>query len=737
MQHVLQTVQSFLTFLVPVACLALVYFLGRIKPIGRFYAVLLIPPGKLFFALSVILSPFDLKQKKSESKYPGLRTIVLLIALGFAVVALASDGYNTLQALPAIWPDANFTPPSLPAFFTYSMGWLFLSLPALTGMIWLEQKVELEVQIFTVPQAFQKQFERFIFLTFVLSFLASLAFNALKPSFTADNTSVVTQSLQICVFVLMGGLLPLVMALTVYILALGLQAVASLILTIAWFLTSLLADLIDFLVLDFTGNEWSIKDTHKGVRVIDRSSTVTIVPEHHAHSFLRDPAEASDAKTEGVVPIETQEVEKIPMGHPDKNAAIVFVGQFGSRMFPLIAQAVARLRATESILSSAWLDLAIALMQTTLPGIVDLSPTAAVRNTAMVHGESERQAYSTLLSHLVDRLVEIHQQTKGSPAPLFFVLDCRMLLYAVEMLESIKRRLPLHSLVVITSLSALDAQNKSVQTGIADMQSLVAEDIIETVMVVDPHSPFAHKFGENTQLHFLAQALISLVIAHKHSLHNRSCTNVFQELHHLSPFTTLSFASEAVALGKVPNRWAFVPFVKNHTGTGNYSDVLSQTRAGIHRVVTEETTRAFPAAVHTDSSCILLCSSPYELNNRRFADSLRDNSQHVSTHYPFASSLTVRGNGCPYPNHMGSKYLVTATLLYALHPASLAKLQAGKQQTITSVFPVPDATAPTNGKVNTPTEPAGEAKHTPVASSQPKIAAPINRRGRKNTKAGK
>src|SRR2546421_11132311 len=140
MSYMTHILQIFLTLLAPVVCLGIVYFLGRVKPIGRFYAVLLIPPGKLFSALSDFLSPYGVKQKKSESKYPGLRTIVLLIALCFAVVALAADGYNTLQALAALWNDASFSLPSLPSFFTYSMGWLFLSLPALTGAIWLEPK---------------------------------------------------------------------------------------------------------------------------------------------------------------------------------------------------------------------------------------------------------------------------------------------------------------------------------------------------------------------------------------------------------------------------------------------------------------------------------------------------------------------------------------------------------------------------------------------------------------------
>src|ERR1700694_3697262 len=112
MQQVFQTVQTFLVFLTPVVCLALVYFLGRIRPIGRFYAMLFIPPGKITHALSQLLTPYSLDGKKKGSKYPGLRTIVLTIALALSCVALTAESYNTLQAVQALWGDTSLTLPS-------------------------------------------------------------------------------------------------------------------------------------------------------------------------------------------------------------------------------------------------------------------------------------------------------------------------------------------------------------------------------------------------------------------------------------------------------------------------------------------------------------------------------------------------------------------------------------------------------------------------------------------------
>src|SRR5205807_2935195 len=140
---------------------------------------------------------------------------------------------------------------------------------------------------------------------------------------------------------------------------------------------------------------------------------------------------------------------------------------------------------------------------------------------------------------------------------------------------------PLHSLLVVTSLSSQDVQNKTAQAGIEDMQRLYEEDFIETVMVLDPHYSFAAQYGEETQYTFLAHMLVSMIIAHKHRLDNRSFTNVLHDLHSLSPFTALSFATEVVAVGKTPKRWAWLPGVAGHAGTGNYGDIITQVREAI------------------------------------------------------------------------------------------------------------------------------------------------------------
>src|SRR5437660_3311489 len=135
-------------------------------------------------------------------------------------------------------------------------------------------------------------------------------------------------------------------------------------------------------------------------------------------------------------------------------------------MLSTVTQKIATLRATESILTSVYLDLSITHVQSAIPDIIDLSPNHAQRKAALLHSDTEGQAYKTLLNQLADKLVETHLETKASPAPLIFVVDCHLLVDAVEMLEIIKRRLPLHSLLVVTSLSSQDVQNTTVQAGI-------------------------------------------------------------------------------------------------------------------------------------------------------------------------------------------------------------------------------------------------------------------------------
>jgi len=733
-----------------IVVLVVLYLVARrVKPFGYSVAFVCTVLSRLNVKLAeYLIKAADYCQKAclASLRYPpgvtdldywsGVVVLSRLVYFLLAACILGGETVNTLLVLPSLFQTASHL--HLPGIVELASAALFIATPAFLGAVLLEccGLVPHGFGLFPPMRKLMRWVVGVLAAVFLLLAIALTGYFYLyRAAYLLDPQS--TQGMSLLILSGLGLEIAAVSILALLALVVGGAGVVSLLLWTTEHLCRIIAavalflpSLLDVLAVHLSGGTMSVTADYIGPDPYQLPAS-SFPPSGGALSGYLD-----ETALVPMVAVSNSEKEH-SMFNPDKNAAIVCGGPFGSRMLPLVAHAIARLRATENILTSAWLDLTLPQMHTTIPGINDLSSSAVERNTAMIHGESEQQAYTTLFTQVGDRLIERHQDTKGSPAPLFFVLDCRVLSSAVAMLTSIKRRLPLHSLVVITSLSALDVQNTSVQTGIAEMQRLVAEDIIDTVLMLDPRSPFAKQYGENTQLHFLAQVLVSLVIAHKHSLHNRSCTNLFQELHRLSPFATLSVASEAVAVGKLPNRWAWVPFVNGHAGTGNYSDVLAQTRAGIHRVFFEETARAFPAQVHTDASCILLCTSPYEINNRRFADSVRDNNLHVSTHYPYATSITVRGNGIPYPTRIGSRYLVTVALLYPLHPAALPQLPEPKHQE-TTVLPVPEADEPINGTGATHAQvPQPEVNRTTASLVRAPSASPVKGRGRKQTKATK
>src|SRR5713226_4224353 len=137
MSQLFQSLQPYFTIILIAALIAAVYFSGRYKPIGRFYATVLYLPGLFLHSLATFLKPFDVEQKPNTSPDPGLRTIVLVIASIFAIVATLADGFLTLQALVVLTDDNSVTivlPASL-SWLTVSQGWLLLSLTAITGII--------------------------------------------------------------------------------------------------------------------------------------------------------------------------------------------------------------------------------------------------------------------------------------------------------------------------------------------------------------------------------------------------------------------------------------------------------------------------------------------------------------------------------------------------------------------------------------------------------------------------
>src|SRR5260370_25110148 len=130
----------------------------------------------------------------------------------------------------------------------------------------------------------------------------------------------------------------------------------------------------------------------------------------------------------------------------------------------------------------------------------------------------------------------------------------------------------------------------------------------------------------------------------------------------------------------------------------------------------------FGDQVATDTSSLVVVNVPIRLDDVRFNSIVRDTSLYVSSHHPHTSSIVVRGNGCAYPHHTGSRFLVQASCLFALPPSDFPKLQGGKSVKITPLFPLqPSTTAlePVNTKNG-----AGSAKEQKRELKQTKAVTP-------------
>lgn len=252
-----QVYQPVLTTLGFALIFAIVYFLGRIPPIGNMYATVFILIGKVLLRIEQWIEPFDTARRTNGSKNPGLRTIILVFSCFLALAALIAETFNTLQSLSALFTDASIALPALPGVLNFSMGLLFLAVPALIGSVYLEIKNALpeEAKIFVVPEKHAQKFERYIVGTFVLSVITSITFYALKAVYLFSPDSNGTHLLQIVSLILLGCSLPLVGAIILYILALGVHSAIGLLLTIVWFIAATLTDIFDFLSRLFTGEK--------------------------------------------------------------------------------------------------------------------------------------------------------------------------------------------------------------------------------------------------------------------------------------------------------------------------------------------------------------------------------------------------------------------------------------------------------------------------------------------------
>lgn len=308
--------------IIGIAALAFVvlYLAGRyIPPVGDMYAFVFGFAGK--FSAGVESGLVRLAYKvDEENEHPGLHTTVIIVTLSLALVALASGTWNTLQAIPTLFPDASFTLPSVPAWFNFAMGGLFASINMLFGSLWLEGKdaIPKEARLFNVGK-----FRGFVLFSFILSCLASVAFYGLKVVFLVNPDSNLTHLLQLSTFLLLGILEPFIGVVCLYLLALGVLTLLRIPVTVVWWIAHLATDLFEFLSLVFSGSDIRIgvRDKIVGTVVYVRDTSVTLThaqepqqklpPSHTPQAFLA-PVQDENAASSFVSPAPLTEVNVSP-----------------------------------------------------------------------------------------------------------------------------------------------------------------------------------------------------------------------------------------------------------------------------------------------------------------------------------------------------------------------------------------------------------------------------------------
>lgn len=607
----------------------------------------------------------------SQDCWQGLGVTARLMYLLLGSCVLLGDWYTTLQAIPALFGISS-APPPLRVDFSIPSAIVFLAVSALYGTGVLECAGLLPSATHLFPPLSGKA--RITVGCFcALGFVVSLGFNALfwelREWFLINPDS--TQLLAMIAFPVFGTLLTGASVLALWAIVIGLLGLWSVLL---WLVTgscsvlvaacSLLPSLLDTIAVFLSSGKMGVYQTFVAPPpyrlpdlvfarpwpwVVSSQTHVTVIQENTPVTLLPQP------------------LSEDLMHHLEKTASVVCIGPFGATVFPYAKTAITLLTATDSILTSAVCDLHTPHLDPGLSHILDLSPSQAEKRHAILHSRSEEQTYAGLMNNLGERLVEVHLKTKTTPAPLMFFIDSSLLPSAVSMLESVKRRLQLYRLLVITSASVSQFDKDDLRQGLAAMQALHAKDVIETCLILDPRSPFALSYGEETQLRFTCKALLSFLLSHTHSVTNRSFAKILEDLHVLSPFSALRFASEVIAVGRVPKRWAWLPSLKDRVGMGDLQDILTQIRQATYNAIEDETAAAFPSQIIADQQAALVVSIPLTLRDSRLDTARKATALAVSQTYPQVMSLTISGNGAAYPNQEEpSPYLVQASCLYPL-----------------------------------------------------------------------
>jgi hypothetical protein len=232
------------------------YGLGRfIRPVGDLYATLLLAVGKVGRAVADWLTAFRVPTVSAPGGRPGLAVIVRLIALVFAVLVMVSEAYSSLVAAPALFgTDLGPVRVPFPELAVPALAVLFFALCSLFGICGLEAAgcLPAEARLFEVPPEGARVFRRFAFGSLGVSLIATALFYGERKFYLLNPTGDITTVLQILIFVMLGLLVPCAALVAVWMVAVGVQTVVSLVLGTVVFVATVVADVCELLARRFS-----------------------------------------------------------------------------------------------------------------------------------------------------------------------------------------------------------------------------------------------------------------------------------------------------------------------------------------------------------------------------------------------------------------------------------------------------------------------------------------------------
>jgi hypothetical protein len=297
--------------------------------------------------------------------------------------------------------------------------------------------------------------------------------------------------------------------------------------------------------------------------------------------------------------------------------------------------------------------------------INDITPHGQI-NDIIKAGTPLEQAYSRIMHSIVESTEDSFTGAPVSKGHIVLATDLLLVPCLAEELQNLHRRLPFHSIILVSTLSAHVLADRHWDEALESVLALWEEEVFLNTLVIDERSALAKRAGEEAQERFLAKFLASLLVCHEHSYYNPSFGQVFERCSAVSPFTTLSFASAKVSSGKATPGQHLVNTLRSKeqakVGKGDVNDCINQTLNLFQKVGEPRSLAMAEEGVTIGDPLFFLVNEPIPLSDQRFAE-YRNAIQPVMTQTnPQAKLIVVRGSGTPETKDNPGYYIQVSAL---------------------------------------------------------------------------